>query len=401
MCSGKNILLGVTGSIAAYKGADVVRRLKAQKADVRVIMTASAQQFLSPLTFRALSGHRVVTELFPPEEGPVPHIRLAEWADLVLIAPATANMIGKAASGIADDMLSTVIMATKAPVCFAPAMNTTMLHHPVMGHNIRVLKDRGCHFIDPGTGDLACGDEGEGRLADPEAIVERVATLCARSDALSGKRVLVTAGRTEEPIDPVRFLSNPATGKMGYALAHAALLRGASVTLISGPTELLPPADVRLLTVRTAEEMARRVFEEYDECDIVLMAAAVADFRPKAVAAEKTKKTEAGVTIELERTTDILAELGRRKGGKILVGFALETDPGIEGAVAKLTSKNLDLIALNNPLEEGAGFGSETNVVTLIDRSQTVVRLPRLLKREVAERIVDRVVEMTTGHQSP
>lgn len=394
MCHGKKIVLGITGSIAAYKAAEIIRRLKAKGADVQVVMTTSAQRFVSPLTFRTLSGRRVVTEMFPGEEVTVPHISLAEWADLVLVAPATANIIGKAATGIADDMLSTVILATKAPVCFAPAMNTNMLHHPVVRENILRLKDRGCYFIEAERGELACGTEGEGRLAEPEAIVQRVVALCSISDSLSGKRVLVTAGRTEEPLDPIRFLSNPATGKMGHALAEAARLRGAEVSLISGPTHLAPPPGVRLFEVRTTEEMARKVFEHYDGCDIVLMAAAVADFRPKTFSPQKMKKKEAKLTLELERTTDILAELGRRKEGKILIGFALETDDGIEGATQKLASKNLDLIALNNPTEEGAGFGSDTNVVTLIDRFKKIERLPKLTKREVAERILDRVVEM-------
>lgn len=400
MCHGKKILLGVTGSIAAYKAAELLRRLRARGADVQVIMTASAQQFVSPLTFRTLSGHRVVTELFPREEATVSHIRLADWADLILIAPATANIIGKAASGIADDMLSTVLLASRAPVCFAPAMNTNMLQHPVMLENMSTLKARGCYFIEPERGELACGIEGEGRLAEPESIVEHVVALCSLSDLLSGKRVLVTAGRTEEPLDPVRFLSNPATGKMGYALAGAARLRGAAVSLISGPTHLTPPPGVRLFKVRTAEEMAQKAFEQYDGCDIVLMAAAVADFRPKVFSTQKIKKGEMKLTLELERTTDILAEMGRRKDRRILVGFALETDDGIEGATQKLASKNLDLIALNDPTEEGAGFGSDANVVTLIDRFRKIEKLPKLTKRQVAERILDRVVEMVKAQKS-
>ena len=394
MCRGKNILLGVTGSIAAYKGAVLLRKLKTQGADVRVIMTAAAQHFIAPLTFRTLSGHTVVTAMFPQEETPVHHIALAEWADLVLIAPATANIIGKAAWGIADDMLSTLLMATKAPVCFAPAMNTNMLQHPVVQENIRTLKSRGCHFIEPGTGDLACGAVGEGRLADPETIVTYVTALFSHTNDLFQKHVLVTAGRTEEPLDPVRFLSNPATGKMGFALAEAAQLRGAHVSLISGPTHVTPPPGIQLFTVKTAEDMAQKVFELYSGCDIVLMAAAVADFRPKVYSNKKLKKNKTELSVELEKTVDILADLGQRKNGRILVGFALETDDGQRSAIEKMISKNLDLIVLNNPNEEGAGFGSETNVVTLIDRSKHIESLPRMSKREVAERILDRVVKM-------
>ncbi|UCE18393.1 MAG: bifunctional phosphopantothenoylcysteine decarboxylase/phosphopantothenate--cysteine ligase CoaBC [Gemmatimonadota bacterium] len=394
MCTGKNILLGVTGSIAAYKSAELVRGLKVRGADVHVIMTRSAQKFISALTFQTLSGHRVVTEMFPQEEISVPHIKLAEWADVILVAPATANILGKVASGLADDMLSTVVLASKAPLCFAPAMNARMLSHPVVVDNIRKLKDRGCTFIEPERGELACGTIGEGRLADLEAIIDGVMTLCDRSGQLSGKHVLVTAGRTEEPLDPVRFLTNPATGKMGYALAEAAHLRGARVSLISGPTHISPPPGIDLFNVRTAEEMARKAFELYEECDIVLMAAAVADFRPKNFSTEKIKKNGAGLTVALERTEDILADFGRRKSGKILIGFALETDDGVENATEKLNSKNLDLIVLNCLGEEGAGFGGDTNIVTLIDRFRRIEKLPKLTKRDLANRILDRVVDL-------
>ena len=397
MCRGKNILLGITGSIAAYKAAELIRGFKARDADVSVIMTRSAQKFITPLTCQTLSGHKVVTEMFPREEISVPHIKLAEWADVVLIAPATANIIGKVASGIADDMLSTVALATKAPLCFAPAMNTNMLHHPVVVENIRTLKALGCIFLEPESGELACGTAGEGRLAEPGHIIDRIMTLCARSETLSGKHVLVTAGRTEEPLDPVRFISNPATGKMGYALAEAARLRGASVSLVSGPVSLSPPAGIRLFEVRTAEEMAQKVFELYDECDIVLMAAAVVDFRPKLYSPEKIKKNDAGLMLEMERTVDILADLGRRKKDKILIGFALETDDEIARATEKMVSKNLDLIILNNPREEGAGFGSDTNIVTLIDRLQKIEKLPKLSKRELADVILDRVVKIVNA----
>jgi phosphopantothenoylcysteine decarboxylase/phosphopantothenate--cysteine ligase len=392
--SGKNILLGVTGSIAAYKAADIVRKLKARGAEVKVMMTATARHFVAPWTFRSLTGHGVITDLFPESSTAVPHIDLAGWADLVLIAPATANSIGKAASGIADDMMSTVVLATRAPVCFAPAMNTHMLDHPAVTENIATLRKRGCHFIAPEKGTLACGWEGTGRLAAIEHIIDAVALLCSRSEELAGKCVLVTAGRTEEPLDPVRFLSNPATGKMGFALVEAARSRGAEVSLVSGPTHLCPPSGVDTVEVRTAEEMAQRVFERYEQCDILLMAAAVADFRPKVVSPTKMKKGDAALTLPLERTTDILAELGRRKKGRLHVGFALETEGSIERAKQKMASKNLDMIVLNDITEEGAGFGLDTNVVSLIDRSGNVERLAKMSKREVADNIVERLVGM-------
>lgn len=393
MLSGKKILLGVTGSIAAYKAADIVRKLKAQGADVKVIMTAAAQRFVGPWTFRTLTGHGVITELFPEGSMDVPHIDLAEWADLLLIAPATANCIGKAASGVADDMLSTVLLATQVPVCYAPAMNTNMLHHPAVVKNVETLRARGCHVIEPEHGELTCGSEGKGRLADTERIIDAVMLCCARSATLAGKRVLVTAGRTEEPWDPVRFLSNPATGKMGFSLAEAARIRGAEVSLVSGPTHLSAPVGIPLVEVRTAEEMAQQVSKLHETCDILIMAAAVSDFRPKVVSLTKMKKADATLALELERTPDILAELGRRKAEKLHVGFALETDRTIERAKEKLTTKNLDLIVLNDITEEGAGFGLDTNIVHIIDRSGSVQNLPKMSKREVAEHILDRVVE--------
>lgn len=393
---GKRVLLGVTGSIAAYKAADLVRRLKAVGAEVVVMMTQAATKFITPLTLESLSDNRVAAELFPSDRrGGMHHISLAEWADLVLVAPATANVIGKVASGIADDLLTTVIMATVAPVCFAPAMNTNMFRNPVVSQNIRKLEDLGYKFISPEVGELACGAVGEGRLAEVGRIVDFVVDILCRSTELEGKTVLVTAGRTEEPIDPVRYISNYSTGKMGYALAEAARSRGAEVVLISGPSYLTPPWRVEVIHIQTAAEMAEQVFRNLPRTDVVIMAAAVADFRPKSQVHRKIKRAEqAELILELERNPDILQQVGQMKGDRIVVGFALETGDGVENAKRKLVEKNLNLIVLNDPTVEGAGFGTDTNVVTLIDERGKVEALPKLSKREVAERILDEVVRM-------
>lgn len=392
---GKKVLLGVTGSIAAYKAAEIVRSLKAAGTEVVVMMTGSATKFITPLTLEALSGNRVVAELFPSDrKAGMHHIGLAEWADLVLVAPATANIIGKVASGIADDILTTVIMATVAPVCFAPAMNTNMLRNPIVGQNIQKLESLGYKFIPSEEGGLACGAVGEGRLAATERIMDFVRGLFRSPTELAGKTVLVTAGRTEEPIDPVRYISNYSTGKMGYALAEAARSRGAEVVLVSGPSHLAPPSGVEVIRIKTAEEMADQVLENLSRTDVVIMAAAVADFRPKSPTHKKIKKDEAGLTLELEETPDILYQVGQKKRGRIVVGFALEVGNGVENAKRKLVEKNLDLIVLNDPTVEGGGFGTDTNVVTLIDKEGKVEELPKLSKRKVAGRILDEVVRM-------
>ncbi|MDZ7261862.1 MAG: bifunctional phosphopantothenoylcysteine decarboxylase/phosphopantothenate--cysteine ligase CoaBC [candidate division KSB1 bacterium] len=390
---GKNILIGITGGIAAYKTCEIVRELKKLGAEIRVVMTKAAQHFVTPLTFETLSEHPVLCELFPekPIEAAPIHIKLARWPHAILVCPATANSIGKVANGIADDLLSTLIMAATVPIIFCPAMNQDMYQNPVVQENIRKLQALNYVFVEPEQGSLACGEQGWGRLAEKQTIIDTLKKVLLTTSELSGKRVLVTAGRTEELIDPVRMITNFSSGKMGFALAEAAALRGAEVTLVSGPTELKPYCWVNYRKVRTASEMAQVVREEFGATDILIMAAAVADFRPKMIAPEKIKKDQARLVLELEKTDDILHEAGQNKGHRILVGFALETEPGLENARAKLQQKNLDLIVWNNPLEQGAGFGWDTNKVTLIDRWGTSEDLPLMSKRQVAERILDKI----------
>jgi len=394
--SGRRVILGVTGGIAAYKSAEIVRALVKLGAEVKVVMTRNATRFITPLTLGTLSGNEVAVEMFPGEgrAASTRHISLADWAELVLVAPATANFLGKVACGLADDLLSTVVMATTAPVAFAPSMNDNMLRSPAVSANIAVLKSRGYRFVEPTFGYLACGRIGEGRLADIEDIVDAVEQILLSSGGLSGRKVLVTAGRTEEDIDPVRFITNRSTGKMGYALARAALLRGAEVILVSGPSELRPPLGARLERVRTASEMKSKVEEHFGWCDVLIMAAAVADFRPSRRAGGKIKKADGPLALELEETEDILASLGEFKGGKVLVGFALETENGVENAKEKLIRKNLDMVVLNNPLVEGAGFGTDTNVVSIIGRDGKVEPLPKMSKLEVAGEILRRVEDI-------
>ena len=363
---GKDIVLGITGGIAAYKGAELVRQMVKRGARVHVVMTRSAREFITPLTLQTLSGNAVFTELFTLyEEKEIGHISLAQRAQVLLIAPATANIIGKIAHGIADDVLSTVAMAMKAPVLMAPAMNEAMWNNPVVQDNIAALKKRGCHFIDPGRGDLACGAQGIGRMADNEDIIDELEALLSVKD-FSGKSVLVTAGPTREKIDPVRYISNPSSGKMGYAIARAFRLRGARVTLVSGPAAIAPPRGVRYVPVETAEEMRAAVGKYFTNASIVVKAAAVGDYRPRTAAAQKIKKTDAALELRLERTRDILAELGKKKGQKILVGFAAETDNVKSNALEKLKKKNLDLMVANDVSKPGIGFGSDTNEVQLI-----------------------------------
>jgi len=392
--SERKILVGVTGSIAAYKSAELVRRLKGQQAEVIAVMTRSAVRFLSPLTLETLSGNPVATDLFPKERPyGTGHISLAEWADLVVVAPATANIIGKVASGIADDLLSTVIMATTAPVILAPAMNVNMYNNPIVGENIRKLRLHGYGFVEPEIGELACGTVGQGRLAAIERIIDAIIDGLDISSQLAGKKVLVTAGRTEEDLDPVRFLTNRSTGKMGYALADRARRRGADVLLVSGPSSLPVPRGLRFESIRTAEEMRKKVKTAFPSSDVIIMSAAVADFRPRQISAAKIKKGPQeveSVFLELERTVDILSEIAGQKGDKILVGFALETENGLMNARSKLREKDLDLVVLNDP----SGFGSDTNRVTLIDRSGNIEQLPQMTKVEIADRILDRVVEI-------
>ncbi|MFQ5586730.1 MAG: bifunctional phosphopantothenoylcysteine decarboxylase/phosphopantothenate--cysteine ligase CoaBC [Thermodesulfobacteriota bacterium] len=383
----KWIVLGVTGGIAAYKALEVTRLIVKAGGRVWPVMTASATEFIRPLTFATLAGNRVATGLF--DGSGEDHIALAKRADLVIVAPATANIIGKVASGIADDLLTTVIMATGAPVLFAPAMHTRMYENPIVQGNIEKLKQLDYRFAAPEEGDLASGEEGIGRLADPDTILEAAIISLAPQD-MADEKVLVTAGPTQEAIDPVRFLSNRSSGRMGYAIARAARRRGATVTLVSGPTTLPPPEGVTVVRVTTAAEMAAAALSRYPTSTIVIMAAAVSDFRPKNQQKEKIKKDVAEPVLQLERTQDILMEMGRRRKGQFLAGFALETENIVDNAERKLVEKKLDLIVANDT----GGLDSDSNRITVIVRNGQTEELPSLPKEEVAERVIDRIVRM-------
>ena len=394
LLSGRKILLGVTGSISAYKAVEILRRLRDRGAEVRVAMTKNATAFVSRLTFETLSGLPVLCEEFSPgERAQIGHIEITNGLDLALIAPATANIIGKLAAGIADDALTTAIMASDCPLMIAPAMNERMYHNRVLRRNIDTLTGMNVKFIEPACGSLACGVVGEGRLADTDRIIREVTSQFASKD-LEGQTVLVTAGPTRESIDAVRFISNPSTGKMGYALASAAKERGADVVLISGPTQLRPPQDVRVIPVVSAGDMYAAVKKQAQHSTIVIMAAAVSDFTPVKKFDGKIKKNNAPTSLQLERTTDILRELGTEKGDLFLVGFAAETDNAEQNAVQKLRDKHLDLIVANDILRQGAGFGSETNAVTIIDGKGQKTELPIMPKEEVARIIMNTIVEM-------
>jgi phosphopantothenoylcysteine decarboxylase/phosphopantothenate--cysteine ligase len=395
MMPGKRILLGVTGSIAAYKAVEILRGLQEQGAEVRVVMTGNACRFVSKLTFEALSGFQVLTDDYDPHERePIGHIDVTSGLDLALIAPATANIIGKIAAGIADDTLTSALMAIDCPLMIAPAMNDRMYQNPVLRRNMASLRDLGVRFIEPEVGKLACGTTGQGRLAETGSIIDAVSASFLPRD-FAGVTVLVTAGPTREPIDVVRFISNPSTGKMGYALARAARDRGARVILISGPVALTPPEGIVFIPVTTSADMHRAVMERIGEAQVVVMAAAVSDFRPVSVSDRKTKKDTAPATLVLERTTDILQQLGDMPRKKcLLVGFAAETDDVLDNASRKLRAKNLDMVVVNDLLTAGAGFGSDTNVVTIIDRTGTKTHLPLMDKREVAARVLDKVMEL-------
>lgn len=391
----KNILLGVTGSIAAYKACEVLRLLQRLGADVKVVMTEAAEKFIGKVTFEALSGNRVITELFPEERiTEVEHIKIAEWADCILICPATANIIGKISSGIADDFLTTTVMAARSVVILAPAMDHRMVKNPIYISNCEKLKKHGYRFVTTEKGYLASGAEGEGRLARPETIIDSVKMVLIGSKRLSGKKVLVTAGPTREYLDPVRFISNPSSGRMGFALAEQAALRGAEVTLISGPSRERYFTGVSLKMVETSEEMKEAVLEEWKDSDVLIMSAAVADFRPKEIRPEKIKKDISELKIKLQRVEDILSLAAKKKQKRIVVGFALETEAEEENAFKKLKEKNLDLICLNNPKEEGAGFEVETNRITLIQRNGERETLPLMTKYEAAGKILDRVEKL-------
>ena len=393
------IALGVTGGVAGYKAAELVRRLQQENLDVQVVMTRAAQEFVTPLTFAALTGKKVITEMFGSQdaapanvESAIEHIAIAQRIDLLLIAPATADILGKFAHGIADDFLSTLYLATKAPVAVAPAMNVNMWEHAATQENLATLRAHGVHVIDPDEGYLACGMTGSGRLAATDTIVQRVRDLLGLRRDFEGQAVLVTAGPTREDIDPVRFLTNRSSGKMGYALAEAALRRGARTILVSGPTDLPVPEGAEWVPVRSTDEMRRAVHERASQANVVIMAAAVADYRPAATMRQKIKRAGEGLTLELEPTPDILAELGRKKGGQILVGFAAETDRIAENARAKLERKGADMIVANDVTQEGAGFDGETNIVTLFPRDAPEIPLPKMSKFEVANRILDQVL---------
>ena len=385
------VVLGVAGGIACYKAVELVRLLVTKGFSVQVIMTREAAQFVAPLTFQTLSGRPVAADLFSlTEESQIGHINLADQAQILVIAPATANIIGKIASGIADDLLTNVVLATQAPVLLAPSMNVHMFENPIVQENIRKLRRLNYHFIEPAEGYLACGYEGKGRLPEAEAVLEEISGLLKKKD-LAGERFLITAGPNQEPIDPVRFISNRSSGKMGYALARAAVRRGAEVTLVTGPTSLAAPAKARLIRVKTAAEMRAAVLDSFTESTVVVMAAAVSDYSPAEAAPKKLKKSSESLRLDLKRNPDILKELGMKKDGRFLVGFAAETDAVIANARKKLKEKNLDMIVANDVTAEGSGFEWETNIATIIDRSGDVQTLPLMTKDELADRIFDHI----------
>lgn len=395
MLKGREIVLGVTAGIAVYKAAEFVRLLVKEEARVHVVMTRNAQEFVTPLTFQTLSGNPVVTDSFALIEGEkIGHIALADLAELIVILPATANIIGKIANGIADDFLSTMVMASKAPVLIVPSMNVNMWENKALQKNIDTLLDRGYHVMEPGEGELACHWYGKGRLPELDDVVEKMKDLLTPKD-LEGECILITAGPTQEPIDPVRFITNHSSGKMGFALANVAKRRGAGAILITGPTHLaLPRRDVEVFPVQTAEEMRQAVLDRLERCSVVIKAAAVSDYRPVKTSKNKLKKGDPFQSLELERTKDILAEIGKKKGDRILVGFAAETEDLIANARKKLKEKNLDLIVANDVTQADAGFGSDANRVRILYPSGEVKDLPLLSKEEVSQAILDEVVNL-------
>ncbi len=393
MLEGKHIVLGVTGSIAAYKIASLASMLKKKKADVTVIMTKNATNFINPITFEELTGNKCLVDTFDRNfQHSVEHVSLARQTDVFLVAPASANVIAKAAHGIADDMLTTTLLACECPKIFAPAMNTRMYRNPITQDNMKLLSHYHMEVIPPATGHLACGDTGEGKMPEPELLLEYIIKALTPKD-MQGLKVLVTAGPTMEKIDPVRFISNHSTGKMGYAIARAAMLRGADVTLVTGKTGLMPPVNINTVNILSAADMAKAVKSRADGQNIIIKAAAVADYRPKHTADEKIKKKDDDMSIELERTEDILGFLGaHKKEGQFLCGFSMETENMEENSRRKLQKKNLDLIVANNLKEAGAGFGTDTNVVTLISKEASI-QLPIMSKEEVAERLLSHILD--------
>ena len=395
MLKGKTVLLGVTGSIAAYKTASLASALKKLHADVHVLMTQNAVNFINPITFETLTGNKCLVDTFDRNfEYSVEHVSLAKKADVVMIAPASANVIGKIAHGIADDMLTTTVMACRCRKIVAPAMNTNMFENPIVQDNMKILEKYGYEVISPAVGYLACGDTGAGKMPEPELLLEYILQEIACEKDMQGLNVLVTAGPTQEAADPVRYLTNHSTGKMGYAIATVCARRGASVTLVSGPTALKKPQFVHTVEITTAKEMFEAVTERAAEQDIIVKAAAVADYRPKSVSSEKMKKKDGELTLELERTDDILAWLGgHKRPGQFLCGFAMETQDLIGNARQKLQKKNLDMIVANSLRVEGAGFGGDTNVVTMITENEEL-SLGKMSKEETASKIMDRIMDI-------
>lgn len=388
---GKKIIVGVSGGIAAYKAAELVRIFVRAEAHTQVAMTQNATRFVAPLTFEALSGNRVIWDMFGQEETSIDHISWSQKSDLIVIAPATANFIAKMAGGIGDDFLSTLVIAATAPILVCPSMNTHMFTNPVVQENIGRLKDRGITIMEPGEGQLACQTEGPGRLPEPEDIAEQALILLSRKD-LSGLKILVTAGATVEPIDPVRYITNRSTGKMGYSLAKASARRGASVILVSGPATLKPPTGVEFCGVKTAEEMRQEVFNNLPGCDIIIKAAAVSDYRPHEISPHKIKKGSDSITLELVKNPDILAQLGRMKKTSpcILVGFAAETESLLTNAKKKLQAKNLDMIVANDVSRDDAGFETDTNVAKMIFGDGHMEDCPLMTKDKLADLVLDR-----------
>ncbi len=394
----KTILLGVTGGIAAYKSASLASMLVKKGAEVRVIMTEHAANFINPITFESLTGHKCITDTFDRNfEFKVEHVALAKKADVIMVAPATANVIAKLAHGLADDMLTTTILASKAPKIIAPAMNTGMYENPVTQDNLAVLRKYGMEVIAPADGYLACGDIGSGKMPEPEVLCEHILRRCACRKDMAGMKVLVTAGPTQEALDPVRYISNHSSGKMGYSIAKACVLRGADVTLVTGKTSLALPLFVNAVPVVSARDMYNAVIARSEEMDIIIKAAAVADYRPKHVAQEKVKKADSDLAIPLERTDDILKFLGNHKrSGQFLCGFSMETENMLDNSTKKLYKKNLDMIVANNLKMQGAGFGTDTNIITMITKND-VTELPIMEKEEAAFHILDKILALKSG----
>jgi phosphopantothenoylcysteine decarboxylase/phosphopantothenate--cysteine ligase len=398
--AGKHIALGVTGSIAAYKAVLILRALKQQGARVTVVMTQQAAAFIAPLTFEALSGEAVLVGSVCQKAPRLRHIDLAQQVDLLLVAPATANIIGKLARGVADDFLSTLYLALQSPTLIAPAMNKAMYTHPVVQENMKVLKRHGVGFIPAQEGKLACGAEGPGRLAEVEVIVERVIQCLTGRASLAGKKILVSAGPTREPIDQVRFISNPSSGKTGYAIAGEARARGAEVTLISGPVTLLPPGGVRFVGVTTAQEMHQAVLKHFKAADALIMAAAVADYTPAQALGGKLKKGAPGLCLELVPTTDILTQASKRKGDRLLIGFAAEVEQVVSNARKKLEQKGLDMIVANDVSRPGMGFGGDANAITIIDKQGRMEEYPLMSKAQIARIILDKIEKLWEQERS-